>query len=651
MKGKLRSNQYVGFACEVRIFAHGTFVQQLAVVLVCAFVCALLFSAPSTAYAQQEINDTQLSLQAGSMQLSSQADGQDIAIATQADKSPGISWHRIYGTNALDTMLAIVKQGNFPKGGCVVLATADGYWDALTANGVAGFTDAPIVMTASNTLSNQAKSAIQMLEPKRIIICGGSKAISSKVESEAKQAAGAGAVVARLWGQTADETAVDVYRRGYAAATGDGYEEPFSPAQVAAGGANVGLNIANTDLGIGGTADDPYAQAAAVWSDTAFICTDDGYWDALSIASGAYARHSPIFLTRNGGTAVSQSTIDALKGHFKHIYVVGGSAAVSDKVIAQLLTAGVKVEKRIWGQDALDTSVQAAKYAMSQGLSIDNIGVATTGGYWDALAGAALCGHRKSVLVLAGGSGSSTIKQIVDPNRGPIENGYVFGGPRAVSASTYGALLGGNGLQRVLGFTREEYINSIFSNWSSRHTYAFTPYKPLSIWNRYNGWDEGLYWPRGLPSPTGAVGMNCAGFVARTIYDMECDMWNDDFMSYWWDGGPKGVSGHWCTVTPFLDVVRAYGVTMYEFPNKAALLRSGLAERGDLIAMECWGIDAGGWDDDGNYHYCGHDCHIGIFWGDTPSDDLFLHCAPPHCTQTRITPVCWGSTYHLIKFD
>ena len=587
------------------------------------------------------------------MQPSSQADEQDSAIATQANNTPGISWHRVYGASALDTMLEIVKQGSFPKGGCIVLATADGYWDALTANGVAGFADTSVVMTASKSLSSQAKSAIQMLQPKRIIICGGSKAVSSKVESEAKQAAGSGAIVVRLQGSTADETAVDVYQRGYAAATGDGYEELFKPTQVAAvGGSKTGLTSANTGLGLGAAnASDPYAQAAKVWSNTAFICTDNGYWDALSIASVAYAKHSPIFLTRNGGTAVSQSTIQALKGHFKHIYVIGGSAAVSDKVIAQLLAAGVKVEKRIWGQDALSTSVQAAKYAMNQGLSVDNIGVATTGGYWDALAGAALCGHRKSVLVLVGGSSSSTIKQVIDPNRGPIENGYVFGGPRAVSASAYGALLGGNGLQRVLGFTREEYINSIYANWSSRHKYVFTPYKPLSIWNRHNGLNGGLYWPRGLPSPTGVVGMNCAGFVARTIWDMECDLWNDDFMSYWWDGGPDGVSGHWCTVTPFLDVARAYGITMYEFPNKWALLRSGLAQRGDLIIMECWGVDGGGWDDDGYYHYCGHDCHIGIFWGDTPSDDVFLHCAAPHCTQTRITPACWGSTYHLIKFD
>ena len=229
---------------------------------------------------------------------------------------------------------------------------------------MAGFADAPVIMTASKSLSSQAKSAIQMLQPKRIVICGGPKAVSAKVESEAKQAAGAGAVVVRLQGSTADETAVDVYRRGYAAATGDGYEELSRPAQTAAAGsANAGLNsanidlglsgaantnlalgTANADLGLNGTADDSYAQAAKVWSNTAFICTDNGYWDALSVASVAYAKHSPIFLTRNGGAAVSQSTIQALKGHFKHIYVIGGSAAVSDKVIAQVLAAGVKVE-------------------------------------------------------------------------------------------------------------------------------------------------------------------------------------------------------------------------------------------------------------------------------------------------------------------
>ena len=93
--------------------------------LACAFTCILLFAGPSVAFAQQQAGDAQLSLQAGSVQPSLQDDDQDPATATQASNTPDISWHRVYGASALDTMLEIIKQGNFPKGGCVVLATSD----------------------------------------------------------------------------------------------------------------------------------------------------------------------------------------------------------------------------------------------------------------------------------------------------------------------------------------------------------------------------------------------------------------------------------------------------------------------------------------------------------------------------------------------
>lgn len=578
-----------------------------------ALLLVLLSSAfaRSFAYAHESDESLQLDLQVGTLEIQ-QEDDIDDTLQVQAGGSSDISWHRIYGAAALDTMLSIVKQGDFPKGGCIVLATVDGYWDALTANGVAGLVDAPVVMTDSNTLSNQASQVIAMMKPRRIVICGGVKAISANVEKAAKQVAGAGVQVTRLWGDAADDTAIDVYKRGFAAASGDD---------------------------------------GSAWSSTAFLCTDNGYWDALSVASVAYAKHMPIFLTRDKGTKVSAATIDVLKGGFSHVYVVGGSMAVSDSVIAQLKKAGVKVEKRIYGQDAVGTSVAAANFALSHGMTVDNIGVATTSGYWDALAGAAFCGHRNSVLVLAGESSSSTIRQIIDPNRGQIENGYAFGGPNALTPNVYGALLGGNGLQRVLGFTRDEYVQSIFANWSSGHQYVWTPYVPLSPKYRYTSFNDGLYWPRGLKSPTGVVGMNCAGFVARTIYDMGTDMWNDDYMADFWAGGPDSIPGHWMTVVPYYQLAWKYGVTVYEFSSKWSLLNSGLAERGDIIAMYCSDLDGGGWDDDGVYHPCGHDCHVGIFWGSTPSEDLFLHAMRPHCAQTPITPVCWGSTYYLIKFD
>ena len=54
-------------------------------------------------------------------------------------------------------MSEIVDAGSFAKGGTVVLASLEGYWDALTAAGIAGLENAPVVMALQIELG--AKSA------------------------------------------------------------------------------------------------------------------------------------------------------------------------------------------------------------------------------------------------------------------------------------------------------------------------------------------------------------------------------------------------------------------------------------------------------------------------------------------------------------
>ena len=70
----------------------------------------------------------------------------------------------------------------------------------------------------------------------------------------------------------------------------------------------------------------------------------------------------------------------------------------------------------------------------------DRMGVATTSGYWDALAGAALCGRRGSVLVLVSDERSHSISGFVRSHAKEISDGYIFGGPAAVSKATAKAL-------------------------------------------------------------------------------------------------------------------------------------------------------------------------------------------------------------------
>ena len=303
---------------------------------------------------------------------------------------------RLAGPVALDTMSAIVDEGGFATGGTVVLATSSGYWDALTAAGVAGMSGAPVLMTDPASLSPQTASQLARLRPKTIVVCGGTFVVTDVVASAAGSAAG-GARVVRIAGATAIETANEVFLRA---------------------------------PGVTGKK----------WGGVGFVCTVEGYWDALSAAPVSYAKAMPIFLARPDG--VEQSTIDAMRsGGVTQAYVVGGTAALTKSVESQLSSAGIAVKGRLSGETAVDTSWRVADLGVSLGMSSNNMGVATVNGYWDALSGAALCGKKNGVLVLVGGASSSSISSFIKPHKNDIVVDYVFGGTAAVDAATYNAVV------------------------------------------------------------------------------------------------------------------------------------------------------------------------------------------------------------------
>jgi lactocepin len=306
---------------------------------------------------------------------------------------------RLSGATALDTMSAIVNCGFSGTGGTVVLATGAGYWDALTAAGIAGLADAPVMLTSidGKSLSKQTITELKRLAPATIIVCGGNAAVPNSLVSAAESAAGTSPRVVRCFGDNAIGTANDIYKKA-ASATGKSF------------------------------------------GDTAFIATNDGYWDALACAPYSYSHGAPIFLTSNGANAkagkdsVSADTLSTMKaGGIKNVYIVGGTAAVSDNVKSQLAKAGFTVKQRLAGNTAVETSAAIANFELACGMQVDKMAVATTGDFYDALTGAALCGKNGSVLVLANDANRSSIAAVVKPNKNLIGTAYIFGGSAAVS--------------------------------------------------------------------------------------------------------------------------------------------------------------------------------------------------------------------------
>ena len=67
---------------------------------------------------------------------------------------------------------------------------------------------------------------------------------------------------------------------------------------------------------------------------------------------------------------------------------------------AALAAAGASRVERLAGGTAWETSAKVAERALTLGMSADGVGAADGNGYWDALTGAALCGHSGAPLML-----------------------------------------------------------------------------------------------------------------------------------------------------------------------------------------------------------------------------------------------------------
>ncbi len=297
-------------------------------------------------------------------------------------KAP-VTWKGLAGGTALSTMKAIVQEG-FSSANTVVIASKDGYWDALSASGLAGLYNCPILLTAQNELSAQTASEINRLKPETAFIVGGTSAVSEEVEASLVYM---GLDVTRLAGGTAVTTSLAVYN---------------------------------------------YAKDN--WGQNAIVASSSSYHDALSIASYAYAKNAPIILAQSSSKTLTNRAANVLKSNaIKRVIIVGGSAAVSTEVETSQL-AGKSIT-RLGAGTAYSTSRVIAQWCINQGMNANNIGVACGTGYHDALCASALCGKNNAVLVLVSETQHTCINSVIAEYKNKILTAYFFGGEQAISAN------------------------------------------------------------------------------------------------------------------------------------------------------------------------------------------------------------------------
>ncbi len=326
-----------------------------------------------------------------------------------------LSWKRLAGEGYFDTMQKISNEGwSSGSGGTVVVATDVGHWDALSASGVAGLSGAPVLITSPNRLPAQTRAELVRINPTRVIIAGGAKAVSNSVKDAIAKALPK-ASVERSYGQEATDTAAALNRKYF-----------------------------------------------GKQSTVAILATSQGFQDALSAAPVAYAKHYPVFLADNKNT-VSWNTVSAMKAcGIKQVIVVGGTAVVSDKIVATLRYNGITLKTRLSGDTAYDTSNAIAKWAVRNGMKATNAGAATGRLYYDALCGAALCGKYNSALVLVDQGWLAGVDGFIRSYATDVERGYIFGGTSVVS----------------------EYLASVLENpYSASDSINITLISPGSAWS------------------------------------------------------------------------------------------------------------------------------------------------------------------------
>jgi uncharacterized YkwD family protein len=242
---------------------------------------------------------------------------------------------RISGESRYHTAVEISKSG-WSRADVVVLAKGNDFPDALAGAPLAYEYQAPILLTQENQLHSATEKEIVRLNAKKVIILGGTSAISLVVEEKLKKM---GLEVERIGGKSRYDTAALIAK------------QLSSKKAVVASGAN--------------------------------------FPDALAVAPYAARNGIPILLTKRA--SLPNETKTALQGKTSTI-LVGGTGVIAEGVMNDIPNA-----VRYSGSDRFGTAHQIiTKLALGK----EKAYVATGSQFADALAGSVLAAKNNAPIIL-----------------------------------------------------------------------------------------------------------------------------------------------------------------------------------------------------------------------------------------------------------
>jgi len=321
-----------------------------------------------------------------------------VALAPPSGATATVTTERLAGATRYGTAAAISGDEAFAAPKSAIVATGENYPDALAASTLAGANaPTPIILTQTSTYTTDAKSALGALKTKgvtKVTIVGGTAAVSDSVKTAIE---GDGFTVTRVAGTNRYETAAAIAK-----------------------------------------AADAIAPAAAVGGlDTALIATGLNFPDALAGGPAAYQSRLPLLLVSD---TVPQATKDAITSlGIKKAVVLGGTAAVSDAVAAELKTQTGNDVQRLAGTNRYGTGAAVGDYEISTLKFAATAAVLATGNNFpDALAAGPLGGQLQAPIALTSSLPAET-QAWLDAHSNTIAKLYVSGGTAAIDDATVAA--------------------------------------------------------------------------------------------------------------------------------------------------------------------------------------------------------------------
>lgn len=337
---------------------------------------------------------------------------------TLAPLDRAITWSRktnpvrLAGTGRYDTAVLVSQRDFFGGADTVVIASGEGFADALSAAGLAGAYDAPVLLVPKATLPAAVRAEIVRLGATRAIVVGGTAVVTDAVKN----------AIDAIPGMT-------------------------TPRRIA------GSNRYDTSALV---ADAVFTKCGWTdWRGMAAMARGDAFADALALAPLSWAAKMPILLTATNSLPVPIDARLPSAGPTElpifGVLFAGGTSAISnavysyvDKMVVDLNTGETIEVYRLAGTSRYETASKIAAYSADTGLlSYASVGIATGANFPDALGGGAGIAKSGGVLLMTEPNRlTGFAASALSANKTKTHEVQVFGGTGAVGVTAFNAIKG-----------------------------------------------------------------------------------------------------------------------------------------------------------------------------------------------------------------